>query len=93
MIRCAGDPFGVGADCLLPPDHFVFGALPYGEHRDPFIVAVPCCAAHQQLVIDFVTSSSPNEAHLCPISELEKVQERMAELGEDLCLYVRSEAA
>jgi hypothetical protein len=93
VVRCVGDPFGVGANCLFPPSHFVFGALPYGDHLSPMIVAVPCCDTHQALVCDFVTSSSSMEAHLCPMSELQHVQERMAALGEDLSLYVRSEAA
>lgn len=92
-LRCIGDPFGVGHDCLAPATGFVFGQLP-DESFAPVIVAVPCCHEHEQLCVDFVGTHNPmHEAFLYDIAAFDEVRTIVeSELSGDLFVYQRSAA-
>lgn len=93
-MRCIGDPFGVGADCLAPATAFVFGAIPDPEDvAVPIFVALPCCDAHAHVCADWIASNSPlGESFGYPIEALGTLQETMARAGDGLWLYERSAA-
>lgn len=91
-VRCIGDPYGVGCDCLAPANGFILGALP-GYESEPIIVAVPHCAMHADLVHDWVMQSTPLPQDVAgfAIDVLPDVQAYMRrELGSDLWLYTHA---
>jgi hypothetical protein len=93
-VRCIGDPFGPGCDCLAPAKGFGFGAIPNYDDggRTPMIVAMPFCDEHALLVLDWLSQSSPLKVEAFNIEMLSVVQERMAEQGDELWLYTSAAA-
>lgn len=88
-VRCIGDPYGVGSDCLAPAVGFAWGAIP-NDSGDPVVVAMPFCDAHAILVTAWLSSSSPLDVTTFKIDALPIVQERMRAEGDELWLYRRT---
>lgn len=86
-MRCIGDPYGVGADCLCPSTSFVFGMIP-DDRTDgltPMVVMMPTCDVHVELVGDWVAVNNPyGEANAFPWEAFDPMREKCVEMFGDV---------
>lgn len=93
-MRCIGDPYGVGSDCLCPSTSFVFGMIPNPENIDePIVVMCPTCDAHVDLVGDWVAVNNPyGEANGYPWEFFDVVRDKIIEEVGDVFVYKHAAA-
>jgi len=91
-MRCIGDPYGVGADCLHPSTAFVVGAIP-DESGEPMVLMCPTCDVHRELVGDWVAVNSPlGDAHGYPWEFFDVVRTKLVEECGDVFVYTHAAA-